>query len=98
MLWPMTRASADASGASRRAKVFRNGRSRAVRIPKEFEFEGDEVIMRREANGVLSLEPVARRMSPAALIDWLRAQPPLDEDFPDVEDFLPRPFDLDLPE
>ncbi len=27
--------------------VFKNGRSRAVRIPKEFEFEGDEVEMQR---------------------------------------------------
>jgi len=30
----------------RRIKVFGNGRNRAVRIPREFEFPGDEAIMR----------------------------------------------------
>jgi antitoxin VapB len=38
------------------AKLFRNGRSQAVRLPKEFRFEGDEVRIRRVGNGVL-LEP-----------------------------------------
>jgi len=38
------------------AKLFRNGRSQAVRLPKEFRFEGDEVRIRRMGNGVL-LEP-----------------------------------------
>lgn len=30
------------------AKLFRNGRSQAVRLPKEFRFEGDEVSIHRE--------------------------------------------------
>ncbi len=29
------------------AKLFRNGRSQAVRLPKEFRFEGTEVTIRR---------------------------------------------------
>lgn len=39
------------------AKLFRNGRSQAVRLPREFRFEGDEVRVRRFGRGVL-LEPV----------------------------------------
>jgi antitoxin VapB len=39
------------------AKLFQNGRSQAVRLPKEFRFEGDRVRIRRVGNGVL-LEPV----------------------------------------
>ena len=39
------------------AKLFRNGRSQAVRLPKEFRFEGDRVRVRRVADGVL-LEPM----------------------------------------
>ena len=39
------------------AKLFRNGRSQAVRLPREFRFEGDCVRVRRVARGVL-LEPV----------------------------------------
>ena len=39
------------------AKLFRNGRSQAVRLPKDFRFPGDEVRVRRVGTGVL-LEPV----------------------------------------
>ena len=39
------------------AKLFRNGRSQAVRLPREFRFEGDRVRVRRVRGGVL-LEPV----------------------------------------
>lgn len=38
------------------AKLFRNGRSQAVRLPQEFRFEGDRVRLRRVPQGVL-LEP-----------------------------------------
>jgi len=40
-----------------RAKLFLNGRSQAVRLPKEFRFEGKEVRVRHAFGGVL-LEPV----------------------------------------
>jgi antitoxin VapB len=39
------------------AKLFRNGRSQAVRLPREFRFEGDRVRVRRSGRGVL-VEPV----------------------------------------
>ncbi|HYR89331.1 MAG TPA: antitoxin [Terriglobia bacterium] len=39
------------------AKLFRNGRSQAVRLPREFRFEGDEVRIRQVGEGVL-LEPL----------------------------------------
>ena len=39
------------------AKLFRNGRSQAVRLPREFRFEGSRVRVRRLAEGVL-LEPL----------------------------------------
>lgn len=37
-------------------KLFRNGRSQAVRLPREFRFVGDRVRVRRVPQGVL-LEP-----------------------------------------
>jgi antitoxin VapB len=39
------------------AKLFRNGRSQAVRLPREFRFDGTQVRVRRVAGGVL-LEPL----------------------------------------
>jgi len=38
------------------ASLFWTGRSQAVRLPKEFRFEGDKVRVRREGNAVI-LEP-----------------------------------------
>ena len=43
------------------AKLFWTGRSQAVRLPKEFRFEGEEVRIRRQGNAVV-LEPIADRL------------------------------------
>jgi antitoxin VapB len=37
------------------AKLFKNGQSQAVRLPKEFRFEGDEVIIKRVGKAVVLL-------------------------------------------
>lgn len=74
------------------AKLFRNGRSQAVRLPREFRFEGDRVSIRRMGRGVL-LEPVDVDVRAwFAEIDRLRAEPftvedrdqppPQERDFP----------------
>lgn len=45
-------------GREQTAKLFRNGRSQAVRLPAEFRFEGDEVFIRKEKGKViLSAKP-----------------------------------------
>ena len=44
----------------RTAKVFRNGRSQAVRLPVEYRFEGSEVYIRRDPESgdvILSRRP-----------------------------------------
>jgi antitoxin VapB len=35
------------------AKVFRNGRSQAIRLPKEFRVESDEVYLKKTPEGFL---------------------------------------------
>lgn len=35
------------------AKLFKNGQSQAVRLPKEFRFEGDHVFVKREGDAVV---------------------------------------------
>lgn len=37
------------------AKLFWNGQSQAVRLPKDFRFEGDEVFIKRVGNAVVLL-------------------------------------------
>jgi antitoxin VapB len=85
------------SPAGQRVRVFKNGRSRAVRIPKEYDFDADEVIFRKESGGRLSLEPLPRARSPKELVEWLKSQRPLEENLGEIEDFPPEPVDLDLP-
>ncbi len=35
------------------AKIFRNGQSQAVRIPKEFRINGSEVFIKKQGNSIL---------------------------------------------
>lgn len=37
------------------AKLFQNGQSQAVRLPKKYRFEGDKVIIKRVGNAVVLL-------------------------------------------
>ena len=37
------------------AKLFKNGQSQAVRLPKAYRFEGEQVYVKRVGNGVLLL-------------------------------------------
>lgn len=36
-----------------KAKIFKNGRSQAVRLPKKYRFEGDEVYIKQSGNVVV---------------------------------------------
>ncbi|WP_421359127.1 antitoxin [Agrobacterium rosae] len=74
------------------AQVFNNGRSRAIRIPKEFEFEADQVEVRMTENGDLLVHPVKKK----SLLALLASLEPLsDEDrMPEIEDYPPEPVDL----
>jgi antitoxin VapB len=57
------------------AKIFWSGRSQAVRLPKDFRFDTEEVRIRRHGNAVI-LEPIARDWA------WLdKVIGPLDDDF-----------------
>jgi antitoxin VapB len=37
----------------KKAKLFRNGQSQAVRLPQEFRFKGNEVLIKRMGNAVV---------------------------------------------
>jgi antitoxin VapB len=57
------------------AKLFKNGRSQAVRLPREFRFKGDRVRLRRAGRGVL-VEPMSIDVSAwFAELDRLAAEP-----------------------
>ena len=64
-------------------RLFRNGRNQAVRIPKEFEMDCDEAIIRKEGKRLV-LEPVKKK----GLLSVLAELKPLDDDFPNVDETL----------
>lgn len=70
----MTGSGSEPGGGSppRRARLFWNGRSQAVRLPKEFRFPGDAVEIRREGGAVI-LEPVKEATWPDGYWDWMAA-------------------------
>jgi antitoxin VapB len=37
------------------AKLFRNGQSQAVRLPKEFRFKGERVFIKKSGNAIILL-------------------------------------------
>ncbi len=37
----------------RHVRLFRNGRNQAVRIPRDFEIDGNEAIIRKEGNRLI---------------------------------------------
>jgi len=57
----------------RSAKLFRNNRSQAVRIPAEFEFSGSRVLIHKDGDRLI-IEPEPR----SSLLDTLRGLSPLD--------------------
>ena len=67
----------------RRVRLFRNGRNQALRIPREFELEGEEAILHKEG-GRLIVEPVRK----GKLLALLATLDPLTEPFPDIDDDL----------
>lgn len=68
----------EAQTIKKTARLFRNGRSQAVRLPKEFEFEGGEVLISRTDDGKVVIEA---KPSIASVLDWLAENGPID-DFP----------------
>jgi len=69
----------------REAKLFRNNKSQAVRIPADFEMPGDRVMIHRDGDRLI-LEPVRRRSLLAVLADLKPLGP--EDQFPDVDDSL----------
>jgi antitoxin VapB len=75
----------------RHVRLFRNGRNQALRIPREFELEGEEALIRKEGDRLI-VEPIRK----GRLLALLAALEPLDVPFPDVDEDLPPLDDVTL--
>ena len=75
----------------RHVRLFRNGRNQAVRIPREFELETHDAVMRKEGSKII-IEPVA----PLGLIALLASFSPMPDQFPDIDKTLTKLDDIEL--
>ena len=73
----------------RTVKLLRDDEGQFVEVPSEFEFPGEDAIMRKEGDKLI-IEPAPKQ----PLLELLETLEPLDEDFPQIEDMPPEPFDL----
>ncbi len=77
--------------SERHVRLFRNGSNQALRIPREFELEGNEAILHKEGDRLI-VEPV-RKGRLLALLDTLK---PIDETFPNIDESLSPLDDVEL--
>jgi antitoxin VapB len=77
----------------RQAKLFRNNKSQAVRIPVDLEMEGGKVTIYRDGDRLI-LEPVRKK----SLLEVLAGLTPLgpEDAFPDIDAGLMPARDIDL--
>lgn len=73
----------------RHVSLFRNGRNQAIRIPRDFELEGTEAIIRKEGNKLI-IEPIKKK----SLKELLPVLPALDDDFPEIADPIIEPDNI----
>nr|MBS0021310.1 AbrB/MazE/SpoVT family DNA-binding domain-containing protein [Gammaproteobacteria bacterium] len=79
------------STSERHVRLFRNGRNQALRIPREFELEGEEALIHKEGDRLI-VEPIRK----GRLLALLASLDPLTETFPDIDDTLPPLDDVHL--
>ena len=72
------------------AKIFKNGRSQAVRLPKDFRIKGTEVSIRKEGEKII-LEPLEKLQWPEGF--WENFTSDLDFEIP--EPLPAKEFSLD---
>ena len=83
MAYARTYARKSAVSSERHVKLFKNGRSQAVRIPREFELPGEDAIMRKDGER-LTIEPTP----PKSLLAVLATLSPLEDDFPPISELM----------
>ena len=76
--------------ARRQARLFRNGRNQALRIPRDLEFPGDTVILHKEDDRLI-VEPLTIKRTLAEILPGLESIP---EEFPEIADPPAQPEDI----
>ncbi len=73
----------DKEKKTRIAKLFRNGKNQAVRLPKEFEIQAEEVIIQKKGNNLILIP------KPSTWDNYFSSATRLQDEFPEDIDDLP---------
>jgi antitoxin VapB len=77
----------------RRVSLARSGRGQILRIPKDLELPGKEVLIHKRGSQLV-VEPLPENES--SLLAVLDGLPPIDEEFPDTDEGLLPLDDIEL--
>ena len=75
----------------RHVRLFSNGHNQVLRIPKEFELEGDEAIIHKDGDRLI-IEPARK----GQLLTLLTTLEPIEESIPDIDGDLGSLDDINL--
>lgn len=76
------------------AKVFTSGHSQAIRLPKAFRIDAEEVWISKSSDGILTIQPKPKEDELAAFLAELRSMPPTEEFLQPRDDASrPSPFE-----
>lgn len=72
------------------AKVFATGNSQAIRLPKAFRLDSEEVWISKSTDGILTIQPKPKKDELEAFLVELRSMP-MTEEFLQPRSDAPRP-------
>ena len=72
------------------AKVFTTGNSQAIRLPKAFRLDSEEVWISKSTDGILTIQPKPKKDELEAFLAELRSMP-MTEEFLQPRSDAPRP-------
>ena len=75
--------------SERTARLFRNGRNQAIRIPRDLELPGTEARLRKQGDALV-ITPIRKR----SLLSTLKTLRPIEEDFPRTDELPAEQVDL----
>jgi antitoxin VapB len=92
ILWEEGETALATTTQTRSVRIFRNGRSQAIRIPREFALPGTEATITRDRKGRLIVEAAKKPTVTELLDSW---DPLPEEDWmPKIDKLVVEPFDL----
>jgi antitoxin VapB len=80
-------------GVERQIRLERDGDGQTIHIPGDFALPGENALIRKEGDEVI-IRPAEKKMSD--LLEWLKKQEPIDEEFPDIDEGLLPARDVNL--